>query len=82
MDFIERTFGVSPDGGSGSFEVVLTLALFLVFMVLMRFMRSRRSLVGGTYLHGAHTVWHRFADAGRHTIQADDQEVWVDEDGR
>lgn len=23
MDFIERLFGVSPDGGSGSFEFVL-----------------------------------------------------------
>jgi hypothetical protein len=25
MDFIERIFGFSPDGGSGSFELVLFL---------------------------------------------------------
>ena len=25
MDFVERIFGISPDGGSGSFEVLLLL---------------------------------------------------------
>ena len=36
MDFIEKIFGVSPDGGSGSFELLLFLvplfgiSLFLV----------------------------------------------------
>lgn len=35
MDFIEKIFGVSPDGGSGSFELLLFLApivaIYLVF---------------------------------------------------
>jgi hypothetical protein len=26
MDFIERIFGISPDGGSGSLEVLIILA--------------------------------------------------------
>jgi hypothetical protein len=41
MDFIERIFGVSPDGGSGSFELLLFLVPLLgisLFFVL----RSRR----------------------------------------
>lgn len=25
MDFVERIFGISPDGGSGSFELLLLL---------------------------------------------------------
>ena len=31
MDFLERWFGVSPDGGSGSLEMMLAI---LVLMVL------------------------------------------------
>ena len=31
MDFIERIFGISPDGGSGSFEAML---LFLPFAAI------------------------------------------------
>ena len=33
MDFIERWYGVSPDGGSGSFEVSLVLILTLALSV-------------------------------------------------
>ena len=55
MDFIERIFGVSPDGGSGSLEVALTLVPFLIFIILTRLMRSRRSLPGESLLHCAHT---------------------------
>jgi hypothetical protein len=42
MDFIERIFGVSPDGGSGSLEVMLfavpVIAIYLVYRMglLMR----------------------------------------------
>jgi len=30
MDFIERIFGISPDSGSGLFEWLLVLILFVV----------------------------------------------------
>jgi hypothetical protein len=81
MDFIERIFGVSPDGGSGSLEVALTLVPFLIFIILTRLMRSRRSLPGESLLHCAHTSSYSFADVGRHTIHADNKEIWA-EDGR
>jgi len=35
MDFIERLFGVSPDGGDGSTELMWLAALLLV-LVLVR----------------------------------------------
>ena len=49
MDFIERLFGFSPDGGSGSLELLffalpVTVA---VFIALGRARRSRRRLCGG-----------------------------------
>jgi hypothetical protein len=33
MDFIERLFHISPDGGSGTFELWLVLAPVLVVLV-------------------------------------------------
>lgn len=36
MDFIEKIFGFSPDGGSGAFEVMLFLIPVVVVAVLMR----------------------------------------------
>ncbi|MBL8481487.1 MAG: hypothetical protein JNJ60_04785 [Rhodocyclaceae bacterium] len=38
MDFIERIFGISPDGGSGWFEVLLFLLPIagIAWMVLLR----------------------------------------------
>ncbi|MFI4998264.1 MAG: hypothetical protein ACHQK9_00160 [Reyranellales bacterium] len=40
MDFIERIFGVSPDGGSGSFEFMIlaipAVALFVAYRVWSR----------------------------------------------
>jgi hypothetical protein len=30
MDFIERVFGISPDGGSGALELTLSVIPFLV----------------------------------------------------
>ena len=41
MDFIERIFGFSPDGGSGSFELLLFLVpLFGIFLFFV--LRSRK----------------------------------------
>jgi hypothetical protein len=40
MDFIERVFGISPDGGSGAFEAVLFL---IPVVILALFMRRRLS---------------------------------------
>jgi hypothetical protein len=34
MDFIERIFSISPDGGSGLFEWLLLLISFLGFTVI------------------------------------------------
>ena len=39
MDFIERIFGVSPDGGSGAFEVFL-IALPLVLLAAILYCRK------------------------------------------
>jgi len=36
MDFIERIFGFSPDGGSGSFELLLFMLLVLGLVALWR----------------------------------------------
>jgi hypothetical protein len=41
MDFIERFFGASPDGGNGSVEMLLLL-LPMALGVLMALARSRR----------------------------------------
>jgi len=41
MDFIERIFGFSPDGGSGSFEAALAV-LAIGIVVLWRWTRSAR----------------------------------------
>jgi hypothetical protein len=37
MDFIERLFGISPDGGSGATELILFLAgAAIVFCIVFR----------------------------------------------
>jgi len=41
MDFIERLFGISPDGGNGTFELLLFL-IPLVTVVILWFSRSLR----------------------------------------
>jgi hypothetical protein len=41
MDFIEKIFGVSPDGGSGSFELLLFLVP-LVAISLLFLLRSHK----------------------------------------
>jgi hypothetical protein len=34
MDFIERVFGISPDGGDGSTELMFFIALIAVCLLL------------------------------------------------
>jgi hypothetical protein len=41
MDFIERLFGLSPDGGSGSLEVLLFLVP-IVGVLALHLVRKRR----------------------------------------
>lgn len=44
MDFVERIFGFSPDGGDGTFELVLiTAALLIGALIWMRWRRARSS---------------------------------------
>ena len=48
MDFIERFFGFSPDGGSGSLEFGLLLAgAVLVARTVYRFVKRRRRAAAG-----------------------------------
>ena len=43
MDFIERLFGVSPDNGDGSAELLVIGAVVVVlFVIAIRRWRSRR----------------------------------------
>jgi hypothetical protein len=35
MDLIERWFGISPDGGSGSLEIIFVILTFLIFAAPM-----------------------------------------------
>jgi hypothetical protein len=42
MDFIERIFGISPDGGSGSLEAALImLPIVIAGLVLVTWKRAR-----------------------------------------
>jgi hypothetical protein len=42
MDFIEKLFGFSPDGGNGSFEMLLILAPFVVAAIWVYWRRQQR----------------------------------------
>jgi hypothetical protein len=41
MDFIERIFGIAPDGGDGSLEMLLFLIPVLLVLGLMYWRRNR-----------------------------------------
>ena len=41
MDFIEQIFGVSPDNGDGSFEIVVVLAVLAVAAAFYAWRRHR-----------------------------------------
>jgi hypothetical protein len=43
MDFVERIFGFSPDGGSGSFELMLLLVPVIAIFAIVLYRRSKRS---------------------------------------
>jgi hypothetical protein len=45
MDFVERVFGVSPDGGSGLLEFLLFLVP-IAGIVVITYWRKRRTRVG------------------------------------
>lgn len=49
MDFIERWFGISPDGGDGSTEALAVLAIVIVIA----------ALVGRRQILKAFGRWHR-----------------------
>ena len=42
MDFIERWFGVSPDGGSGSLELALTIGASVVLTATFLSLKFRK----------------------------------------
>ena len=42
MDFIEQWFGISPDGGDGSLEVLWIVGIVVVVMALI----FRRRIIG------------------------------------
>jgi hypothetical protein len=42
MDFVERIFTISPDGGGGALEVAIFCALILVSALALRGVRSWR----------------------------------------
>ena len=41
MDFIERVFGIAPDGGNGLLELAIVVCIFAVAVAVWR-VRSRR----------------------------------------
>ncbi len=43
MDFIERIFGIAPDGGSGLLELLLFLIPIVGLVLLREWRRRRRS---------------------------------------
>jgi hypothetical protein len=43
MDFIERIFGFSPDGGDGVFELLL-FAIPIAGLVIVHALRKRRAM--------------------------------------
>ena len=46
MDFIEKIFRISPDEGSGSFEVLLSLVLLVAYGLLLSGVLRSRNVSG------------------------------------
>ena len=42
MDFVERWFGISPDGGNGTFEAALVLGASVILLAVVWFARLMR----------------------------------------
>jgi hypothetical protein len=47
MDFIERYLGVSPDGGDGSFEVMLLVVIPILIAALALYLSAIRKAKDG-----------------------------------
>ena len=45
MDFIERLFGIAPDGGDGSLEALYVIAIVVVIAAFAMRRSSRRRIV-------------------------------------
>ncbi len=45
MDFIEKLFGISPDGGSGSFEMMLLFIPAAAVISYIIYKRKKRTLL-------------------------------------
>ena len=43
MDRVERIFGISPDGGDGSFEIAIAVSLLSLAILLFIVVRRRQS---------------------------------------
>jgi hypothetical protein len=68
VDWIERLFGISPDGGDGYFEWVIVLFVaFLVAAAVLRRVRSFRSTAHAGVRTRARTRdrWPSLADSAR-----------------
>jgi hypothetical protein len=68
MDFIERIFGVSPDGGDGSFELMLLLIPIAAFLAVV-YWRGRRAEERATL----NRQGEEFHPDRNHTISPKDQ---------
>lgn len=44
MDFVEKMFGVAPDGGSGALELLIVLALTTTAMAPLWMLKGKRWL--------------------------------------
>jgi len=53
MDFVERWFAISPDGGSGVFEACLMLAVIIAGCVVV----FRDKLQTALYRHASKIAW-------------------------
>jgi hypothetical protein len=53
MDFIERLFGVSPDGGDGSAELMIVAAIVIVLAGILWSRPTVRTYVRQLFGHGA-----------------------------
>lgn len=42
MNFVERMFGVSPDGGNGLFEVIILIVPIAAVILWLRYRSQRR----------------------------------------
>ncbi len=50
MDFIERIFGVSPDGGNGSLEFMYVTGIVVAVTLIARVLYRRRTRQRSTFL--------------------------------